>query len=47
MGVYYALRTAASVAITRRAACHNIAKDAEINLKMAELFGRSNSNCHG
>ena len=47
MGVCSALRTAGSIASTHRAPSHTIAKGDDINLTMAELFGRSNGNCHG
>ena len=47
MGVCSALRTTDRIASTHRGHGHTIAKGADINLMMAELFGRSNGYCHG
>ena len=47
VGVCSALRTTDRIASTHRGHGHTIAKGADINLMMAELFGRSNGYCHG
>ena len=47
MGVCAALRTTDHIASTHRGHGHTIAKGADINLMMAELFGRSNGYWHG
>ena len=47
VGVCSALRTTDRIASTHRGHGHTIAKGADINLMMAELFGRSNGYCTG
>ena len=47
VGVCSALRTTDRITSTHRGHGHTIAKGADINLMMAELFGRSNGYCHG
>ena len=47
VGVCAALRRDDKIASTHRGHGHTIAKGADINLMMAELFGRSNGYCHG
>ena len=47
VGVCTALRRDDRIASTHRGHGHTIAKGADINLMMAELFGRSNGYCHG
>ena len=47
VGVCTALRVTDKIVSTHRGHGHTIAKGADINLMMAELFGRSNGYCHG
>jgi TPP-dependent pyruvate/acetoin dehydrogenase alpha subunit len=47
VGVCTALRRDDKIVSTHRGHGHTIAKGADINLMMAELFGRSNGYCHG
>ena len=47
VGVCSALRKTDRITSTHRGHGHTIAKGADINLMMAELFGRSNGYCHG
>lgn len=47
VGVCAALRRDDKIVSTHRGHGHTIAKGADINLMMAELFGRSNGYCHG
>lgn len=47
VGVCSALRKTDRIASTHRGHGHTIAKGADINLMMAELYGRSNGYCHG
>lgn len=47
VGVCIALRRDDKIVSTHRGHGHTIAKGADINLMMAELFGRSNGYCHG
>ena len=47
VGVCSALRRTDRIASTHRGHGHTIAKGADINLMMAELFGRSNGYCRG
>ena len=47
VGVCTALRQDDKIVSTHRGHGHTIAKGADVNLMMAELFGRSNGYCHG
>ena len=47
VGVCSALRITDRITSTHRGHGHTIAKGADINRMMAELFGRSNGYCHG
>ena len=47
VGMCSALRTTDRITSTHRGHGHTIAKGADINRMMAELFGRSNGYCHG